>query len=185
MMTCRAGDTQLAYRGQWTFTYDHLNRLKSHTNTNMAGVRTNLWYNPMGQVWQRWTDNVGTMAGTLTRYVYDKGTLVQEHSWIGLNVSGSWVYTYQYITRDYLMQPGGIRQKESADGINFTDRFLITDGGVITTSIDRQTSTTIKRIELARSGDRQAGGSEQDGKLSNLWSNRKLFRGIWRGNEWK
>ena len=27
------GSVQLAYRGQWTFTYDHLNRLKSHINS--------------------------------------------------------------------------------------------------------------------------------------------------------
>jgi hypothetical protein len=161
---------RLSYRGQWTFTYDHLNRLKSHTNTNASNARVNLWYNALGQVWQRWTDTSGTMDGTLTRYVYDGGMLVQEHHYTVANVSGSWAYTYGYLSRDYLMQPGGIRQKESSDGSTFTDRFLITDGGVITTQIDRQTSTTIKRIELSASGDRQAGGSQQDGKLSNLWS---------------
>ena len=164
------GMVQLAYRGQWTFTYDHLNRLKSHTNTNAGGLRTNLWYNPMGQVWQRWTDISGNWTPSLTRYVYDGGMLVQEHSWSQTHPSGSYIYTYGYLSRDYLMQPGGVRQKESSDGVNSTDRFLITDGGVITTSIDRQTSTTIKRIELAKSGDRQAGGSQQDGKLSNLFS---------------
>ena len=169
MASASRSGVQLAYRGQWTFTYDHLNRLKSHTNTNAGGLRTNLWYNPMGQVWQRWTDISGNWTPSLTRYVYDGGMLVQEHAWSQTHPSGSYIYTYGFLSRDYLMQPGGIRQKESPDGINFTDRFLITDGGVITTSIDRQTSTTIKRIELAASGDRQAGGSRQDGKLSNLW----------------
>ena len=124
----------------------------------------------MGQVWQRWTDISGNWTPSLTRYVYDGGMLVQEHAWSQTHPSGSYIYVYGYLSRDYLMQPGGIRQKESSDGVSFTDRFLITDGGVITTSIDRQTSTTIKRIELASSGDRQAGGSQQDGKLSNLYA---------------
>ena len=67
-------------------------------------------------------------------------------------------------------QPGGIRQRESTDGYLFTDRFLVTDGGPITASIDKGVSTSVSYNELGCSGDRQAGGSHQDGKLSDLFS---------------
>ena len=177
MASISGGGVQFAYRGEWTFTYDIKNRLKSHINNNSGGLRTNLWYDALGRTFQRWTDLSGTKSSTLTRYVFDGSTLVQEHEW-GATISGSaYVYTYNHITRDYLYQSGGIRQRESSDGFTFTDRFLVTDGGPITASIDQGVTTNVNYNELASSGDRQAGGSHWTGKLSNLWSKGSFLEG--------
>ena len=121
-------------------------------------------------MFQRWTDLSATKSSTLTRYVFDGSTLVQEHEWGATISESAYVYTYNHITRDYLYQSGGIRQRESSDGFTFTDRFLVTDGGPITASIDQGVTTNVTYNELAASGDRQAAGSHQNGKLSNLYS---------------
>ena len=163
-----SGSYFLTFRDSWTFTFDGKNRLKTHTHTNASGVVTRLWYDALGRVFQRWPDS-SALPSILTRYVYDGSTLVQEHEWGITESEGAYVYTYHHLTRDYLYQPGGIRQRESSDGFTFTDRFLVTDGGPITASTDQGVTTTVNYNELAASGDRQSGGSHWSGKLSNIW----------------
>jgi hypothetical protein len=166
------GSLRLYYRSEWHFAYDGKNRLKSHYNTNSGGNKTVLWYDALGRVFQRSTMPISgiTPEITLTRYVFDGSTLVQEHEWTATESEGSYVYSYNHITRDYLYQAGGIRQRESSDGYSFTDRFLVTDGGPITASIDKGITTNVIYNELSGSGTRQAGGSHWEGKLSNLFS---------------
>jgi YD repeat-containing protein len=150
----RSGN-QLAYRAEWTFTYDRKNRLKSHTNTNASNVRGNLWYDSRGRVWQRWQDNSvsGDWDQTLTRFVYDGSTLVQEHNFDVAEVLNAWVYTYDDLTRDYLRQPGGMRQRERVSSID-TDYYLQANQGTLEYKIERSpVSETYARTERKSSLD--------------------------------
>jgi hypothetical protein len=106
--------------------------LKTYTNTNASNKRGNLWYDGRGRVWQRWQDHTVTGAWdlSLTRFVYDGSTLAQEHYFTPAQVSNEWVYSYQYVTYDYLRQPGGIRQKER-DGASYKNYFLQANTGII------------------------------------------------------
>ncbi len=45
------GSDYYAYRGDWTFTFDRKNRMKSFKHTSTDTVRF-LWWSPSGQVWQ-------------------------------------------------------------------------------------------------------------------------------------
>jgi hypothetical protein len=164
---------RIAYRENWTFTYDRKNRMKSQTHERAAGVRENLWWDGTGRVWQRWNDDSvsGDWEPELTRYVYDGSQLAQEHHWIVFNYEGTWVYSYGYITRDYLYEPGGLRQRESSDGQNFTDRYLFTDSGSISARADRSSSTTITRTMRLASGDRLPDTLLGPGATAENWSN--------------
>jgi hypothetical protein len=149
------GGNQLAYRAEWTFTYDRKNRLKSHANTNASNVRGNLWYDGRGRVWQRWNDNSNTedWDGTLLRFVYDGSTLAQEHNFDVAEVLNAWVYTYDDLTRDYLRQPGGTRQRERSGG-NDTDYFLQANQGTLEYKVERSpVSETYARTERKSSLD--------------------------------
>jgi YD repeat-containing protein len=137
------GGNQLAYRAEWMFTYDRKNRLKSYSNTNANYTRGNLWYDGRGRVWQRWNDNSNTsaLASSLTRFIYDGSTLAQELIFDVENVSDAWVYTYDDLTRDYLRQPGGIRQRERVTGTD-TDYYLQANQGKIEFKVTRGTVAT-------------------------------------------
>jgi hypothetical protein len=149
------GSNQLAYRAQWTFTYDRKNRLKSYTNTNASYARGNLWYDGRVRVWQRWNDNSSTedWDAALTRFVYDGSTLAQEHNFDVAEVLNAWVYTYDDLTRDYLRQPGGTRQRERSGG-NDTDYYLQANQGTLEYKIERSpVSETYSRNERRTSFD--------------------------------
>jgi hypothetical protein len=159
---------QLDYRGLWTFTYDRANRLKSYTNSNSGGSRGNVWYDSRGKVWQRWNDQVigGAWDGSLKRYVYDGGQLVQEHLWDVTEDQGSWVYTYNDIDRDYLRHQGGIRQREGT-AASYNDFYLQQSGSSIEIKTQRdQASATIARAERTQSLNKMADTTFTD--ISNL-----------------
>ena len=109
---------QPAYRARWTFTFDLKNRMKSQTHEDAGNVRENLWWDGAGRVWQRWNDNSvsGDWDADLTRCVFDGSSLAQEHKWFASENEDEWSYAYGYITRDYLRNLSGVRQRESADG---------------------------------------------------------------------
>ncbi len=165
----------LAYRAAYTFTYDRKNRLKTY---RLGDTTTHIWWDGLGRVWQRWDYDEGeeTWSMDVFRYVYDGMTLVQEHKFNALHLISeppdleAWAYMYMYLIRDYLHQQGGIRQRESDDGSTFTDRQLMTDRGVMTARVDKDTKNVVKRMELTSSLERQVYGSEQDTQLSNLLS---------------
>jgi YD repeat-containing protein len=149
------GGNQLAYRAEWTFTYDRKNRLKSHTNTNASYVRGNIWYDGRGRIWQRWNDNSNTedWDASLIRFVYDGSQLAQEHTFDVAEVLNAWVYTYDDLTRDYLRQPGGTRQRERSGG-NDTDYFMQSNQGTLEYKIERSpVSETYARTERKTSLD--------------------------------
>ena len=165
----KRGATQLAYRAQWTFTYDRKNRLKSHTNTNASNVRGNLWYDGRGRVWQRWNDNSVTEEwdATLKRFVYDGGALVQEHELDVAEVSGEWVYTYSDLTRDYLRHAAGVRQRQRSGG-NDTDYYLEANSGALEFKTERDpVAEAIARTERTASLNQISGATFTSG-LSNL-----------------
>jgi hypothetical protein len=167
IMTLEDGK-QLDYRGLWTFTYDRANRLKSYTNSQSGGSRGNVWYDSKGKVWQRWNDQVigGAWDGSLKRYVYDGGQLVQEHLWDVAEDQGSWVYIYNDIDRDYLRHQGGIRQREGGAS-SYNDFYLQQSGSSIEIKTQRdQASATIARAERTHSLNKIAGTTFTD--ISNL-----------------
>jgi hypothetical protein len=131
-----------------------------------------LWWDGAGRVWQRWNDDSvsGDWEPELTRYVYDGSQLGQEHHWTVIDDGGTWAYSYAYIMRDYLREPAGVRQRESSDGQNFTDRYLFTDGGIVAARADRSSSTTITRTMRLASGDRLPDTALGVGTSDN-WSN--------------
>jgi hypothetical protein len=159
---------QLAYRGNWTFTYDRTNRLKSYTNTNSSNVRGNNWYDSKGKVWQRWTDNTSTSQwdNTLKRYVYDGGQLVQEHDWTVIDNFGTWVYTYADIDRDYQRHPGGMTQRQGT-AASYTDYYMQNSANAIEYKTERDpVSATIARDERTKDLDQLAGATFSN--ISNL-----------------
>jgi len=154
--------------GAWTFVYGNLNRLKSYINTNALNVRGNLWYDYANRVWQRWNDQVigGAWDGSLKRYVYDGGQLVQEHDWDVAEDQASWVYTYNDIDMDYLRHQGGIRQREGT-ATAYNDFYLQQSGAAIEIKTQRdQASATIARAERTQSLNKIAGTTFTD--ISNL-----------------
>ena len=162
---------RLVYRAAWTFTFDRKNRLKSHTNTNTSNARTNLWYDAMGRVWQRWNDDTvtGSWDTTLARYVNDGQTLAQEHLFTVSRQDSTWVYTYGKLTRDYLRHPGGIRQRErtgSSPNFTDTDRFLLLEAGNVAARADRGSSVTVTRTMRLASGDRLPENPAQSPELT-------------------
>jgi len=159
---------QLAYRGNWTFTYDRANRLKSYTNTNSSNVRGNNWYDSKGKVWQRWTDNTSTSQwdNTLKRFVYDGGQLVQEHDWTVIDNFGTWVYTYADIDRDYQRHPGGMTQRQGT-AASYTDYYMQNSAAAIEYKTERDpASATIARDERTKDFDQLAGSTFAN--ISNL-----------------
>jgi hypothetical protein len=159
---------QLAYRGNWTFTYDRVNRLKSYTNTNSSNVRGNNWYDSKGKVWQRWTDNTSTSQwdNTLKRFVYDGSQLVQEHDWTVIDNFGTWVYTYADINRDYQRHPGGMTQRQGT-AASYTDNYMQNSGSAIEYKTERDpVSATIARDERTKDLDQLAGATFSN--ISNL-----------------
>jgi hypothetical protein len=159
---------QLAYRGNWTFTYDRANRLKSYTNTKASNVRGNNWYDSKGKVWQRWTDNTSTSQwdNTLKRYVYDGGQLVQEHDWTVIDNFGTWVYTYADIDRDYQRHPGGMTQRQGT-AASYTDYYMQNSANAIEYKTERDpASATIARDERTKDFDQLAGATFSN--ISNL-----------------
>jgi len=171
------GGNQLAYRGQWTFTYDRKNRLVTFTNSNMGTETMHLWYDGKNRVWQRWIEDNSQMAPELKRYVYDGRTLVQEHLFNVVNDDG-WVYDYNQILHDYLRKPGGVRQRDvSTVDQSVTDGFLFADGGAFAARVDRDTSSVVQRTEVTASGDRQASGAEYDGEITNIGPSGEYIEG--------
>jgi hypothetical protein len=127
-----------------------------------------VWYDSKGKVWQRWNDQVigGAWDGSLKRYVYDGGQLVQEHLWDVAEDQGSWVYTYNDIDRDYLRHQGGIRQREGT-AASYNDFYLQQSGAAIEIKTQRdQASATIARAERTQSLNQMAGTTFTD--ISNL-----------------
>jgi len=168
-VTIFEGTTQYAFRENWTFEFDRKNRMINFTHANTDDKRW-LWYDGRGRVWQRWTYDTNTTywAETLNRYVYDGGTLAQEHVINSADVENEWVYTYLDLTYDYLRKPGGIRQIERDDQGDDTYQFLIQEGGTPTARIKSETQSDVQRMELTASGERQATGSTQDTQISNI-----------------
>jgi hypothetical protein len=124
-------------------------------DTNASSVRGNLWYDGRGRVWQRWNDNSSTedWDGTLLRFVYDGSTLAQEHNFDVAEVLNAWVYTYDDLTRDYLRQPGGTRQRERTTGTD-TDYYLQANQGTLEYKVERSpVSETYARTERKSSLD--------------------------------
>jgi hypothetical protein len=161
----RRSATQLSFRAQWTFTYDRKNRMKTHTNTGALNVRGNLWYDGLGRVWQRWNDTLGTFAATLTRNVYDGSQLIQEHTFEA-EANGTWVYTYSDISRDYLRQPGGLRERQRISGTDY-DYFMQGDSGRLDYQAKRGDLATMKvQVDRTRSLNQLSGGTFND--LSHL-----------------
>ncbi len=161
-------DRRLANRAEWTFTYDKINRLKSYTHADAGDVRGNIWYDGRGRIWQRWNDNSDTSDwdGTLTRFVYDGNQLAQEIQFTGLVPESEWVYTYVDLTRDYLRQPGGIRQREGTVA-SHTDYFMTANAGTLEFKTERDpVSETIARNEHTSSLDQLPGSTFYD--MSNL-----------------
>jgi hypothetical protein len=127
-----------------------------------------VWYDSKGKVWQRWNDQVigGAWDGSLKRYVYEGGQLVQEHDWDVMEDQGSWVYTYNDIDRDYLRHQGGIRQREGGAS-SYNDFYLQQSGSSIEIKTQRdQASATIARAERTQSLNQMAGTTFTD--ISNL-----------------
>jgi len=162
--------SQLSYRAQWSFTFDNKNRLKTYENISAAdNIRGNIWYDGKGRVWQRWNDNSssGVWDANLKRFVYDGGTLVQEHTVAAEVIFNEWQYTYSDINRDYLRHPAGLRQREGT-AASHTDYFMQADTGALEYKIERDPSAvTAERTERSASLDQIAGGSFTSG-LSNL-----------------
>jgi YD repeat-containing protein len=153
--------TQLSYRGDWTFTYDRKNRLKTHTNSNANNKQGNLWYDGLGRVWQRWNYDTGQSSwdGTLTRFVYDGSQLVQEHTSSANQQVGQWVYTYPDISRDYMHHPAGLRQREGT-ATSYTDHYLQSNAGSIEYKTQRDAvSETLARNDRSASLDRFPGAT--------------------------
>jgi len=155
-MTAGSGNVRLVYRAEWTFTFDRKNRLKSFTNEGASNVRTNLWYDGMGRVWQRWNDDSvsGEWAETLMRYVYDGSTLAQEHEFLASG-NGMWIYNYVRYDRDYLHKPDGVRQRSYVGPSSYTDEFLFRDMADIASKVTRGSSATVTRAPRMASGERQ------------------------------
>ncbi|HEX9743988.1 MAG TPA: hypothetical protein VGB30_01040 [bacterium] len=108
----------------------------------------------------------GAWDGSLKRYVYDGGQLVQEHLWDVTEDQGSWVYTYNDIDRDYLRHQGGIRQREGT-AASYNDFYLQQSGSSIEIKTQRdQASATIARAERTQSLNKIAGTTFTD--ISNL-----------------
>jgi hypothetical protein len=136
--------------------------------TFQAGKNLDNRADARGKVWQRWNDQVigGAWDGSLKRYVYDGGQLVQEHLWDVMEDQGSWVYTYNDIDRDYLRHQGGIRQREGT-ATAYNDFYLQQSGSSIEIKTQRdQASATIARAERTQSLNRIAGTTFTD--ISNL-----------------
>jgi len=147
MLDVKRGSTQLAYRDEWTFTFDKMNRLKTYTNTNASNKRGNLSYRSNGTVWQRWQDNTSTSLwdATLKRFVYDGSQLTQEHDWTASG-NGTWSYLYTDINRDYLGHPGGIRQREGTKA-SHDDYYMQLNSGVIEYKTERPPAPSIAAKE--------------------------------------
>ncbi len=143
------------YRAEWTFTFDRKNRLKSFTNEGASNVRTNLWYDGMGRVWQRWNDNTssGDWDETLMRYVYDGNSLAQEHEFTASG-NGMWIYNYVRYDRDYLHKPDGVRQRSYVGPTSYTDEFLFRDMADIAAKVPRGSSVSVTRAPRMASGER-------------------------------
>jgi hypothetical protein len=167
----------MSFRQQWTFTFDRKNRMISFAKGSAPTERTNLWYDALGRVWQRWNDNPQTTdwAATAKRYVFDGSSLVQEHEFDVEEIQpqfkegggeGSeameeqpyWEYTYNKVLVDYLHQPGGLRQyRWDDDDEEYKTEFLMNDGGMPGARIERGTAIpSVSRAQRTASGDRQA-----------------------------
>ena len=136
--------------------------------TFQAGKNLDNRADARGKVWQRWNDQVigGAWDGSLKRYVYDGGQLVQEHLWDVMEDQGSWVYSYNDIDRDYLRHQGGIRQREGT-AASYNDFYLQQSGSSIEIKTQRdQASATIARAERTQSLNQMAGTTFTD--ISNL-----------------
>jgi len=107
----------------------------------------------------------------LTRYVFDGSSLAQEHKWFASENEDEWSYAYGYITRDYLRNLSGVRQRESADGQNFVDRHLFEDSGSISARTDRASTTSIARTMRLLSGERLPDAVLSSGVTAENWSN--------------
>jgi len=168
-VTIFEGTTQYAFRENWTFEFDRKNRMINFTHANTDDKRY-LWYDGRGRVWQRWTYDTageGYWNPALNRYVYDGGSLAQEHVFDVEESEGSWVYSYDDLERDYLRKPGGTRQIERSGGTD-THQFLLEEGGTPTARIGKDLNSSVERMELTASGERQATGSTQDTPISNI-----------------
>ena len=144
-------------RAQWTFTFDRKNRLKSHTHGGTDDV-THLWSDGLGRVWQRWTyDSVEEeWSATLTPYNYDGSALAQEHLIAVSEVEEAWVYTYLYLTYDYLRHAAGTRQRKGQVDKSYTDYFVLSDMGTISGRFTRGSSVSLQKAQREIRGDRQA-----------------------------
>jgi hypothetical protein len=69
----------------------------------------------------------GAWDGSLKRYVYDGGQLVQEHDWTVNDNFGTWVYTYADINRDYQRHPGGTTQRQGTAS-SYADYYMQNSG---------------------------------------------------------
>ncbi len=103
---------------------------------------------------------------SLTRFVYDGSQLVQEILFDVEEVETDWVYTYNDLTRDYLRQPGGIRQRERSGG-NDTDYFMTANAGTLEFKTERDpVAETYARNEHTSSMDQLPSSTFAD--ISNL-----------------
>jgi len=130
--------------------------LKGFTHAGASNVRTNLWYDAMGRVWQRWNDDSvsGEWDETLMRYVYDGNTLAQEHEFLASG-NGMWIYNYVRYDRDYLHGPAGVRQRSYVGPSSYTDEFLFRDTADISAKVVRGSSVTVTLAPRMASGERQ------------------------------
>ncbi len=178
-------DRRLANRAEWTFTYDKITRLKSYTHTAASDVRGNLSYDGRGRIWQRWNDNSDTSYwdATLTRFVYDGSQLVQEILFDVEDVEGSWVYTYNDLTRDYLRQSAGMRQRER-DGGDDTDYYMQANRGVFEFKTERDpVAATIDRDFKSSALDQISGSTFQElGNLTTSGSYVEMYGGTKSGD---
>jgi hypothetical protein len=126
-------------------------------------------------LWQRWDyDSVGEMwSDYLTRFVYDGGVIAQEHLVAASEVEEAWVYTYLYLTYDYLRHTGGTRQRKGEVDKSYTDYFLLTDMGSVSGRFTRGASLSLDKAQREIAGDRQtrysvAGGPPTTGDFTDV-----------------
>ena len=147
---------KIAFRAQWTFSFDRKNRLRTHTYAGGSNVRGNICYDGMGRVWQRWNDNssTGDWDADLKRFVYDGNAMAQDHEFVAMEVEGAWSYAYGQLNTDYLRKPDGIRQKVNNGVGGWDSHLLFNDGADVASRTPSGSSTTITRTLRTASGDR-------------------------------